>query len=139
MKSLVLVLLALVPITSYAESTDYETIVELEAKSVSSLLSGIEARLGTSIRSDEIAVQAESLDPGMVVQRAFDMSYGGATFEVLYQVAALESGHVSVSFSAYQRRAIEAICLEFFRASGGSDEEQALESCDLRVPQTFRV
>ncbi len=139
MRTLSLVTLLFAWSLSPAEPADYETVMETEVDRVGPVLSAIEEELGIQMRSDEIAARAKSLKQGLVVQQTFDMSHRGITFEVIYQIAAIGQGEVSVSFSAYQRKTIEAICLEFFKAGGGTDKEEARKACDLRVPETFRV
>lgn len=134
-----IICLALVCGVSFAEPADYETTIELDVSSVGPLLSEIEERLEIDLRSREISLGAELLEPGSVFQRTFDLSHGGITFEAMYQVARLESALLSISFSAYQRRTIEAICQEFLRASNDGDDNQSAKSCDLSQPQTFRM
>ncbi|HNP63267.1 MAG TPA: hypothetical protein PKH39_04985 [Woeseiaceae bacterium] len=134
-----IILLALTWEPLFAELADYETTIELDSGSVGSVLADIEAKLGIMLRSEEIASAAGSIGPGFVFQQDFDLSHGGITFEATYQVARLESGLVSISFSAHQRRTIEAICRESLSASSDGKEDQSAKACDFSKPETFRI
>lgn len=139
MRKFALIFLTLAWSLSLAEPTDYETTIEVSTDSVGSLLEKVEERLEMNLRSEEIASRARSLGPGSVYQREFDISHGGMTFTAIYQVARLEEGLVSISFTAYQRHAIEAICREFANASAEDKEDESSTLCDFRQPETFRA
>jgi hypothetical protein len=131
------VLFCLVFSLSFAELGNYEAVVEIDAEEVESFLSNVEMELDININSSEISAQAVSVKDGFVIQRSFDITYNGITFEALCQVAGLGTGRVSISISAPQRHAMEAICLSFLNAGAKVAESPDPTSCDFEEPEVF--
>jgi hypothetical protein len=139
MKAVILTVLCLSPLVSFADPDTYEVAIEVNVGDARLVLSTLNERLNLKFNDKEFADFAESLRQGHNYSIDFDMHFEGIVFTATYQIAKPESGRVELSFSSFQERATTAICEEMARFSRKHDATHSPVSCHYQRPEKYEI
>ena len=131
--------LCLSTVFAAAESSQFETSIDVEVRAARAFLSLLNEELGLRLDSKTLADYAASIAVGNEYSDSVDLHHDGIVFTATYKIAKPKVGRVELTFRMAQKRAAKAICQQMIEFSRTNDSSHAPSSCQYDLLETFKT
>lgn len=129
LKIVVIPALCLLTVLATADSSQFETSIDIDVRDARAFLSLLNAELGLRLDENTLAGYAASIAIGIEYSDDVGLYYNGITFTATYKIAKPKTGRVELTFRMAQKRAAKAICQKMIEFSRTNESKHHPSSC----------